>query len=270
MIKVAFVTSFSMDHLSTFPSNFSYYITELKNDPRFKVFLINPKDFKGNSIIKTFKIATFIRSLNVDILYLTLWQGYNNLIFAKIMGLFKCKIVIWKYTYCIEGSNFLSKFFFKHIYWPSIDRIYMMYDNHTADALTKKLVRDNQIITVSRGVDIKWYSRYIKESSKDDFYLIATGKDHRDYITLGRACEETKTKCLILTYRHKKCLEAAEIFKNSKYVNFEFIENGYSLTSYCYIVDEVSKASVMAICCDELPYGAGYTNIVECLAFKIP
>lgn len=269
MIKVLFATTFSIEHLRDLPSNFSYYITEIEKDPRFEVNLLNPNDFNGNLIVKTLKMVRFIRSINPDILYLTLWQGYNNLVLAKILKLIQCKIVIWKYTYCIEGSNVLAKFFFKRLYWPSINRVYMMFDNHTNDALKKRIVSNDQIITLSRGSDLIWYSKFEKKKH-DSFYVIATGKDHRDYFTLGKACEETQTKCIIYTYKHKTCLEAAEVFKDSDYVHFVFVENGYSIESYRHIVDEVSNASVMAICCEKLPYGAGYTNIIESLAFKIP
>jgi len=270
MIRVVYASTFSIEHLRKLPSNFSYYLTEIEKDPRFEVHLLNPRDFSGNMIVRTLKMCRYLRKLKPDILYLTLWQGYNNLVVAKILGLFNCKIAIWKYTYCIEGTNFLSKFFYQHVYWPSIDRIYMMFDNHTDDALYKKLVKERQIVTLSRGSDVEWYSRFMKKNDDSSFLVIATGKDHRDYFTLGQACEETKTQCKIITFKHKPCLDAAEKFRDSKYVHFEFMENGYGVDPYCYLVDEVSKASVMAICCEKLPYGAGYTNIVESLAFRIP
>ena len=270
MVRVVYATTFSIEHLRLFPSNFSYYLTEIEKDSRFDVHLLNPKDYSGNIIVKTIKMCRHLRQLKTDILYLTLWQGYNNLVLAKILGLIKCKIVIWKYTYCIEGSNILSKFFYKKVYWPCIDRIYMMFDNHTEDALKKKIVSKKQIVTLSRGTDVNWYEKYQKVGEDKPFLVIATGKDHRDYFTLGQACEETRTQCKIITFKHQTCLDAAEKYKDSEYVHFVFMENGYGVEPYCYLVNEVSQASVMAICCEKLPYGAGYTNIVESLAFRIP
>jgi len=270
MIKVMYATTFSIEHLRSLPSNFSYYLTEIEKDPRFEVHLLNRDHFSGNKLTKTLRMVRYIKKKKPDILYLTLWQGYNNLVLAKILGLIKCKVAIWKFTYCMGGAIFITRFFFRYLYWPSIDRIYMMFDNHTEDALMKGLVKDNQIVTLSRGADIEWYGDFQKDMTDQPFRIIATGKDHRDYFTLGKACEETKTQCDIITFRHKPCLEAAELFKGSKYVHFTFMDNGYSIESYKYVVGEVSKASAMAICCEKLPYGAGYTNIVECLAFKIP
>ena len=273
-MKVVYATKFSMDQLRALPSNFSYYITEIDQDPRFEVHLLNPDDFSGNLIVKTLKMVRYLRATRPDVLYLTLWQGYNNLVVARMLGLVKCKIAIWKYTYCVEGTNALSRFFFKYFYWPSIDRIYMMFDNHTEDALTKGMVKKKQVVTLSRGADLKWYNQFLKPETGRPFRIIATGKDHRDYFTLGRACEETKTPCEIITGMHKSCLEAAEQFKNSPYVHFTFTDRRfgslYGEDAYRFVVDEVSKSSAMAICCERLPYGAGYTNIVECLAFKIP
>lgn len=270
MIKVMYATIFGMEHLRSLPSNFSYYLTQIEKDSRFKVGLINPNDFKGNLFVKTIRMVKYIRKIRPDILYLTLWQGYNNLVLAKILRLIDCKIVIWKFTHCIEGTNIISRFFFKKLYWPSINRIYMMFDNHTDDALKKHLVKKSQIVTLSRGADVRWYSMFQKDKARQPFRLIATGQDHRDYETLARACEETCTKCEIITFRYKSYLEVAEKFKNSEWVHFTFLKDGYSLKSYRYVVEEVSKSSVMAICCEKLPYGAGYTNIVECLAFQIP
>lgn len=269
-IKVVFATRFSKDHLLAFPSNFSYYVKDMMEMPEIEVELLNPDDYQGGYIVRTIKMARAIRKMKADILYLTLWQGYNNLVLAKIFGLLHCKIVIWKYTFCIDSTNPLKRLFFKHIYWPTIDKVYMMFDNHTEDALKKGLLKNKQVVTLSRGADLEWYSKFVKEKQMDQFSIIATGKDHRDYFTLGRACEETKTQCNIITFKHQKCQEAAERFKNSNFVHFEFMDNGYGLDQYRYVVEKVSQASVMAICCEKLPYGAGYTNIVECLAFKIP
>lgn len=270
MVRVMYATTFTLGHLRMLPSNFSYYLTEIEKDSRFDVSIINPNDYSGNILTQTLKMIRHIRKVKPDILYLTLWQGYNNLVLAKILGLINCKMVIWKFTYCIEGSNAITRFFFKHIYWPSIDRVYMMFDNHTEDALLKGLVKDSQIVTLSRGTDIEWYASFLKDNTNKPFKIIATGKDHRDYITLGKACEQTRTQCDIITFKHKPSLEAAESFKESKFVHFTFMEDGYSIESYNYVVEEVSKASAMAICCERLPYGAGYTNIIECLAFRIP
>ena len=269
-IRVAFASRFSLGHLMALPSNFSYYIKEMMATEEFEVILLNPSDYKGNIVLKTLRMAKDIRRLNIDVLYLTLWMGYNNLVLAKIFGLIKCKIAIWKFTYCIDSKYSVLHFFYKRFYWPNIDRVYMMFDNHTEAAVKERLLKSDQVFTLSRGADIEWYSEYVLRHEPEDFSIIATGKDHRDYFTLGRACVETKTKCHIVTFKHQTCLKAAEHFKDSEYVHFTFVENGYDVEKYISVVKEVSKASVMAISCEKLPYGAGYTNIVECLAFKIP
>ena len=270
IIRVVFVTPFSLDHLKALPSNFSYYVKEMMSSEEYEVILLNPDDYKGNLIWRTWKMARAINRIAPDILYLIIWMGYYNLIIAKILGLIHCKVAIWKYTCCIDRKNIIGHFFFKNIYWASIDRVYMMFDNHTEDAVEEGLLKTNQVVTLSRGVDVEWYSNYAQCLNSDDFLIIATGKDHRDYFTLGKACEETNKQCHIVTFKHQSCLKAAEHFKGSDYVHFTFMENGYDVEKYISVVKEVAKASVMAICCEKLPYGAGYTNIVECLAFKIP
>ena len=269
-IKVMYATTFSIENLFEMPSDFSYYLKEISEDNRFDVCLLNPNDFKGGIFKRTLRMAKFIRTIKPDILYLTLWQGYNNLVLAKLFRLINCKIVIWDYTRCMGQNNFFLRFFFRNFFYNQIDRIYMMFENHTKSAIEKGMVNESQIITLSRGVDIKWYSQFVNENKTTEFSIIATGKDHRDYLTLGKACEETRTKCLIITAPHKKCIEVAKLFEQSEYVRFEIMENAYSLSPRRYILEQVAKASALAICCEQLPYGAGYTNIVECLAFKIP
>lgn len=271
MIRIVFGTTYSKSELCQYPSNYGYYIKDFIKDPDFDVMLINPKDYKGNYIQRMMEMVKVIRDFQADILYLNLWQGFNNLVFAKILGLLKCKIVIWKYTYCIDSSNPFKHFFYKKIYWNAIDRIYMMFDNHTDDALRKNLIKSSRITTLSRGTDISWYSEFVQERPYElPFSLIATGQDHRDYATLAKACEETHTKCLIIGGKYSNTLQTAEEYKDSIYVRFEFLENPWGIDAYRYIMKKVGEASALAICCEKLPYGAGYTNIVDSLAFKIP
>ncbi len=268
-IKILFISKLTKDHLMALPSNFSYYVKELMKYEDMEVLFLNPTDTKGNIITYNWRIAKKIRRMSPDILYLTLWMGLNNLVLLKILGLINCRIAIWKYTYCKDSRNLLMHFFYKRVYWRAIDRVYMMFDNHSEDALTKRLLTDKQVVTLSRGTDIGWYSQFPRAAEKE-FMLIATGKDHRDYMTLAQACEDTETRCEIITDRHSNSLDVAEKFKDSKYVKFIFMNSGYQVESYRFVVSEVAKASAMAICCEKLPYGAGYTNIIECLAFRIP
>lgn len=266
--KVIFVFPLPKELLMELPSNFSYYIKEIMRCQDFDVCFINSEDYSGGLIKRTLKMIRDINKEKADILYLNLWMGYNNLVIAKILGFIKCKIVTWKYTYCVDSDNCFKHLFYKYIYWRSVDMVYMMFDNHTADAINRRLLDKSRIVTLSRGVDLDWYSSYIKKDKEAAFIVVASGQDHRDYLTLAKACEETKTKLEIVTYH--KYDDVANKFKNSKYVHFDFIVNGYKLENYRHVVDVVSKSSVMAICCEKLPYGAGYTNIIECLAFKIP
>ncbi len=46
-------------------------------------------------------------------------------------------------------------------YWKGIDRIYMMFDNHTRHALSHNIVKDCQITTQSRGTEVEWYQKYL-------------------------------------------------------------------------------------------------------------
>ena len=89
----------------------------------------------------------------------------------------------------------------------------MMFDNHTRHALSHNIVKDCQITTLSRGTEVEWYQKYLIPQ-KDNFLVMATGKDSRDYQTLSEACEQTQTNCHIITRRHESNIKAAEKFKN--------------------------------------------------------
>lgn len=139
----------------------------------------------------------------------------------------------------------LSKFF----YWKGIDRIYMMFDNHTRHALSHNIVKICQITTLSRGTEVEWYQKYLIPQ-KDNFLVMATGKDSRDYQTLSEACEQTQTNCHIITRRHESNIKAAEKFKNSQYIKFTFMEDLHINNEYEYIMQQQGQASILAIPCE--------------------
>lgn len=144
-----------------------------------------------------------------------------------------------------------------------------MFDNHTHHALTHNIVKAHQITTLSRGAEIEWYQKYLKPQ-KDNFLVMATGKDSRDYQTLSEACEQTRTNCHIITRRHESNIKVAEKFKNSQYIKFTFMEDLHIDNEYEYIMQQQGQASILAIPCEKKKYGVGYTNVVEALPYHIP
>jgi len=164
-----------------YPSNYAYYIKELKEIEDFELYVINSSNYKGNFFQKTLALCKEINRIKPDVLYLTLWMGYNNLVLAKILKVIKCKIVIWKFTNCIDSKNLLLHLFYKYVYWANIDMIYMQFGTHTENALSTKIVDKAKIKTLSRGADISWYRAFKIDNDAVDFKIIATGQDSRDY-----------------------------------------------------------------------------------------
>lgn len=224
-IKVLYITKYNQKEILEKPDNFTYYIKSIMNSNLIDVYLLNPLSLqKGNSIQVLIALVKTIKDINPDILYLGALQGLGKLVVLKRIGILKCKIVAWKYTYCKEYSNPIKNWFIKFFYWKGIDRIYMMFDNHTRHALSHNIVKDCQITTLSRGTEVEWYQKYLIPQ-KDNFLVMATGKDSRDYQTLSEACEQTQTNCHIITRRHESNIKAAEKFKNSQYIKFTFMED---------------------------------------------
>lgn len=269
-IKVLYITRYNKEFILDKPDNFAYYIKSIMNSDLIDVHLLNPLSLpKKNSIQALITLVKVIKNINPDILYLDNLQGLNKLVVLKRIGILKCKIVAWKYTYCKEYSNTIKNWCTKFFYWKGIDKIYMMFDNHTHHALTHNIVKAHQITTLSRGAEIEWYQKYLKPQ-KDNFLVMATGKDSRDYQTLSEACEQTRTNCHIITRRHESNIKVAEKFKNSQYIKFTFMEDLHIDNEYEYIMQQQGQASILAIPCEKKKYGVGYTNVVEALPYHIP
>jgi len=269
-IKVLYITNHSEQTIKSKPDNFAYYVKSMMSNKHIDLCLLKPSSFaERRGISNTISIVKAIRRINPDILYLGNLTGLNKLVFFKRIGLLRCKIVVWKYTYCKEYKNPLKDWITKFFYWKGIDRIYMMFDNHTSHAISHHIVDEHQIVTLSRGAEVEWYSRYL-QLQKDSFLVMATGKDSRDYKTLSEACEQTGTDCVIITRRHESNVKVAESYKNSRYVKFIFMEDLNIANEYEYIMEQQGKASVLAIPCEKRKYGVVYTNVVEAMPYYIP
>lgn len=141
-IKVVYITKYNKKFILNKPDNFAYYIKSIMNSNLIDVHLLNPLPLQKNNSIQTLiALVKTIKDINPDILYLDNLQGLNKLVVLKRVGILKCKIVAWKYTYCKEYSNSIKNWFTKFFYWKGIDRIYMMFDNHTRHALSHNIVK---------------------------------------------------------------------------------------------------------------------------------
>ena len=271
-IKVVHITPLSKEEILEKPSNYSYYIKDMLQDNRFEVILVNPNQYsKYNRFKGSLMLIKDIRKISPHILYISFLLGLNFLVVCRALRIIKCKIFIWKYTFCKTGNNSIHKFLLKHIYWKNISRIYMAYPKHTEHAIEYKIVKKDQIVTLSRGVEYRWYQQFIAPQKKGGaITVIATGKDNRDYDTLCKACELSNTNCIIYTRKHPNCINSSLKFKDSKYCKFFFMEDIKTDDEYNFIMKQVGKANVLAICCTNCSYGVGYTNLIEGLPFKIP
>ena len=269
-IRILYLTNKSKETIMALPSNVSYYVKRFYENPSLDIKLLNPNRSKN-----IWSLAIAIWKISPQILYIDNLQGLNLLIVLKQLRLLNCKIVVWKYTQCVYYDSSIigriKNYILKRIYWKGFNRIYMAYDKHTEHAINNKIIAPQQISTLSRGVDEKWYQQFNTDLSiKPKFTVIATGKDNRDYYTLCKACEETLTPCLILTRRHPANIKVATQFTKSAWIKIIFIEDLNLKDEYKYIMKEVSKASILAIPCEKVPYGVGYTNEIEALPFYIP
>lgn len=117
-IKVVYITKYNKKFILNKPDNFAYYIKSIMNSNLIDVHLLNPLPLQKNNSIQTLiALVKTIKDINPDILYLDNLQGLNKLVVLKRVGILKCKIVAWKYTYCKEYSNSIKNWFTKFFYW---------------------------------------------------------------------------------------------------------------------------------------------------------
>lgn len=265
-IKILVLTNLSKEEIECKPSNFYYYIKNLMSNPSYNVILSS--EFNKSGMLHDLKN---IRKHNPDIIYLTRLSGHYRIILYKTFNLIHSKIILWKYTRCELGPNGLTSYFLSNFFWKKIDMLYMEYNNHTQDAIKRNIVAAQQIKTLHKGPEIKWYEKNkINDNKNKSFLVIAIGKDSRDYNTLCKACEIAEVNVLILTRKHPENIVVSQLYRNSPFCQIVFIEDLNIKNEYEWIHQQVSKGSLMAICCREKNYGVGNTNVIETLPYRIP
>ena len=272
-IKVLYITTMTREQILEKPSNYCFYIKNMIQDNRINVILFNASNYnKKNKIRQVWLLLKKIREINPDVLYLPKMTGFYILVVLKKIGLFRCKIIAWKYTRFNKYNNFLLQYLIQHLVWNGIDKLYMMSETHVQQANKLGIMAPNKCVSLKWGVEQEWYDHFIKPHTDNEFTVIATGKDSRDYETLCRACDETQTKCIIITRRHESNIKVAKKWKSSKWCSISFIEdlNLEHIYEYEYIMEQTSKASILAIPCEQRSYGVGYTNLIEGLPYCIP
>ena len=198
-----------------------------------------------------------------DIVYAVTFRGLELVIFLRALGLFKKPIAVWHHTAIVVPSNkikrFLSAFFYK-----GIDKMFFFSDELMTRSLqTGKVKRENASV-VHWGPDLEYYMTFSKPT-RDKNQFISTGTEHRDFITLLNAFNDSKVSAPCRLYIRKSqensvCMN----FKVSELSSNIFLNFGnwsqYECTHF------VNEANVVVICCLNYPYTIGLTTLVEAWA----
>lgn len=275
-MKILYLTNLTWSDIEFLPSNREYYIKDLQNYANIEIELFNPNSIKSKNIhIKRIQIIKRINKTKADVLYLNNMTGLNFLVIAKKLKILHPDIVCWKYTYCHEGSNIIFQKVLNTFYWSAFSKIIFVSKRHIEHAIKNNILKKSQTSYIPRGVDIDWYQQSILASyipQNEEFIVMATGKDSRDYATLCKACEKTQTYCEIYTRRHKNNILLSQQYSASTYIKFIFVEdlNLSPLEEYKYILNQMPRASIIAIPCEKREYGVGYLNVIDALSFGKP
>lgn len=275
-MKILYLTHLTWSDIESLPSNWTYYIKDLQKYTNVEIELFNPNTIKSKNIyITRCQIIHKINQTKADILYLNNTMGLNFLVIAKKLKILRPNIVSWKYTCCHEENNIICQKILNFFYWSAFSKIIFVSKRHMEHAIKQNILKNNQATLIPRGVDFNWYQKSILSSfipQNEKFIVMATGKDSRDYATLCQACEKTQTYCEIYTRRHKNNILISRQYSTSSYIKFIFVEDLKlsPLDEYRFILNQMPRASIIAIPCEKREYGVGYLNVIDALPFGKP
>lgn len=201
-----------------------------------------------------------------DLLYAASHRGLELIIFLRAIGLFHKPIVIWHHSAVVNSSNFVRQKLSK-IFYRGIDKMCFFSDELIERSmLSGKVLREN-LILVHWGADLSYYSQF-NIQNKTSGQFISTGVENRDFVTLIKAFNKTGAPCEIYTRRFMDRNYKEEVEKQvviGQNIHFKMVNK-----SVPEMVQIVSFAYCIVICCLDYPYTVGLTTLVEAMALGIP
>lgn len=185
------------------------------------------------------------------------------------------KILRWKYTSCKKSTNILKNRLLVK-YYTAFDKVYFLTKSHRNDSIALGILSEKQAEFIRYGVDLEWFERYTNRNKHyDNFLVVSTGVENRDFPTLCEAVLNTDIKLHIITKKNYLNVDASKVLNN--YLHEPNITIDYSedllkrgVDVLDYIEKVVSLANCIAVCAKPVNYGVGYTQVVESLPFGVP
>lgn len=279
-MRLLYISNISNWDDSGIPSHKSFYAKTFKlfmksNKDEFETLILLPKTAKTYVLYANLKAFFKVLYFKPDVIYCPINLYLIALVvFVKSLRLLKSKIVRWKYTPCKRQKNCLTNSLLIR-YYRAFDTVYFLSRQHFFDSVSSNVISDKQARFINFGVDIKWFDQYKKSVFENDFIVISTGVENRDFKTLCESLKGTDVKLHIIT---KKSYLGVNIYKVlSKYedqpnIKIEYAEDivarGKNVLEH--IQKSVANSSCVAVCAKPTNYGVGYTQVVESLPHGKP
>lgn len=251
--------------IGQYPGHLLYGLTHLHKyglDTIYDDIPFNP--FKSRIRLMLYMLRRILFSKEeYDVVYAITFRGLELLIFLRALGLFKKPIAVWHHTAIIVPTNklkrILSAFFYR-----GIDKMFFFSDELMERSLSTGKVKRENATVVHWGPDIEYYSMH-SDKIRNNIKFISTGAEHRDFITLLKAFNDSKVSAECNLY-------IRESQRKSIYMNWDGaglssnIQLNFGNWSSNECAHFVNEANVVVICCLDYPYTVGLTTLVEAWA----
>ena len=208
-----------------------------------------------------------------DVLYNMIDPDYLFLLtlFRKV-GLYRKKMVAWKYTVISRTDRWWVNLLKRHFY-NSFERLFMLTASHVEKSREAGLVQADKCLYMKWGRDLA-YVDGIDVQPDEAFTFISTGIAYRDFDTLCRAFAKVKgARLKIIAVKawgdadYATCLDQV----HDPHVEVIYVDNAKDRKGVVrYVYEEMKRSHVALSICQDVPFGVGYTQILDSLACSLP
>lgn len=226
------------------------------------------------TLIKTNMVLAYrIITTRHDVLYNMIDPDYLFLLtlFRKV-GLYRKKMYAWKYTVIGRTDRWWVNLLKRHFY-NSFDRLFMLTASHVKKSRDAGLVHPDKFQYMKWGRDLA-YVDGIDVPQDPPFTFITTGIAYRDFETLCQAFAKVKgARLKIIAVKAWGDYDYASYLDriSDENVQVVYVDNSKDRKGVVrYVYEEMKKSHAALSICQDVPFGVGYTQILDSLACSLP
>ena len=161
----------------------------------------------------------------------------------------------------------------KRHFYNSFERLFMLTASHVEKSREAGLVQSDKCLYMKWGRDLA-YVDGIDVQPEETFTFISTGIAYRDFDTLCRAFAKVKgARLKIIAVKawgdadYATCLDQV----HDPHVEVIYVDNANDRKGVVhYVYEEMKRSHVALSICQDVPFGVGYTQILDSLACSLP